>query len=246
MNRRSVLLLLATLVAVIGTALVFVYVRNADNRAIEKFDTVDVLTAVGAIEAGESIESAQSSGKLKMTAVPEAAKVPGALDTTDALEGQVAVTTIYPGEQIIAGKFGGEVVEAPLAIPKGMQAISVELTDPGRVAGFVSPGSEVAIFHVQAEGEFEDTHRVVLLLKRVLVLGVGSTSTVTKTTTTAADGAQTTQEVPKTLLTIAVSQEDAEKVIWAYTHGKLTFSLLTDESKTDYTRGTARDSLYNS
>lgn len=63
MNRRSVLLLLATLVAVIGTALVFVYVRNADSRALKQYDTVDVLTAVETIEAGETIEAAQGAGK---------------------------------------------------------------------------------------------------------------------------------------------------------------------------------------
>jgi pilus assembly protein CpaB len=243
MNRRSVLLLLATVVAVIGTALVFVYVRNADNRAISQFDTADVLTVVQTIEAGETIEAAQSAGKLQMTAVPQNQILPGALDSTSTLEDQVAVTALYPGEQVISSKFGGQVATDVLAIPKGMQAISVDLTDPSRVAGFVNPGSEVAVYHIQNEGDFEDPHLVRLLLKRVLVIGVGSTSAVTKTTTTE-DGAETTQEIPKTLLTIAVAQEDAEKVIWAYSHGKLAFSLLNEESKTQEGRGTGRTNLY--
>lgn len=244
MNRRSVLLLLATLVAVIGTALVFVYVRNADSRAIEQFDTADVLTAVQTIEAGETIESAQAAGKLKLAAVPQREIIDGALTSTQTLTGQVAVTKIYPGEQIIAAKFGGEPESSVLAIPKGMQAISVDLSDPSRVAGFVNPGSEVSIYHIQSEGDIEDNHRVVMLLKRVLVLGVGSTSAVTKTTTTT-DSGQTTQEIPKTLLTIAVTQKDAEKVIWAYSHGKLAFALLNDHSATGYDRGVGRDNLYN-
>lgn len=244
MSRRSVLLLLATVVAVIGTALVFLYVRNADNRAIEQFDTVDVLTAVETIEAGETIEAAQSSGKIQISAVPQQQVLDGALDSTETLAGQVAVTSIFPGEQIIASKFGGQVDTAVLAIPKGMQAVSVDLTDPSRVAGFVNPGSEVSVFHVQAEGPFEDEHRVRLLLDRVLVLGVGSTSSVTKTTTTT-DGAETTQEIPQTLLTLAVTQEDAERVVWSYTHGKLALGLLTDDSKTGFTEGTGRDNLYN-
>ncbi len=243
MNRRSVLLLLATVVAVIGTALVFVYVRNADSRAIAQFDTAEVLTATETIAAGETIEAAQSAGKLKMTSVPQAQILPGALDSTSTLSNQVAVTTIYPGEQIITTKFGGQPEGDVLAIPKGMQAISVDLTDPSRVAGFVNPGSEVAIYHIQAEGDFADPSLVRMLLKRVLVIGVGSTSSVTQTTTTT-DGAETTQEVPKTLLTIAVDQKDAERVIWAYSHGKLAFGLLNDESKTEATSGTGRTSLY--
>jgi pilus assembly protein CpaB len=85
-----------------------------------------------------------------------------------------------------------------------------------------------------------------MLLKRVLVLGVGSTSTTTKTTVTTADGQATTQEVPKTLLTIAVSQDDAEKVIFADSepNGNLAFALLNDKSVTRYTRGTGWGNLY--
>lgn len=247
MNRRSVLLLVATLVAVIGTALVFVYVRNADNRAISQYDTVNVLTAVEPIAPGESIEDAQSAGKLKIVAIPNKQVLSGALDSTSSLEGQVAVTTIFPGEQIIPSKFGGQATSAsPLAIPEDMQAVSVELTDPGRVAGFVNPGSYVAIYHQKPEAKGGD---VMLLLKRVLVLGVGDTSTTTKTTTTTTDGAQTTEEVPKTLLTLAVDQADAEKVLFATSqaadHGDLAFALLTDKSKTTYTHGASWANLYN-
>jgi pilus assembly protein CpaB len=252
MNRRSVLLLLATLVAVIGTALVFVYVRNADNRALKQYDTVDVLTAVETIEAGETIEAAQGAGKLKLTPVPQNQVLDGALDNTKTLTGMVAVTNIYPGEQIVPSKFGGQPEGEVLAIPKGLQAISVQLSDPGRVAGFVEPGSEVAIYHEQLEqgsvGGVKVDGRVVLLLKRVLVLGVGSTSTTTKTTTTTED-TQTTQEIPKTLLTIAVNQKDAERVLFATSeptdHGEIAFGLLTDDSTTDYTRGTWWDTLYS-
>ncbi len=247
MNRRSVLLILATLVAVIGAALVFVYVRSADNRANQQFETVEVLKATEIIEAGETIEAASSSGKLQLEPVPQNQVLDGALDSIDSLAGTVAVTRIYPGEQLVASKFGGQPEAEVLPIPKGLQAISIDLTDPSRVAGFVNPGSEVAIYHIQAEGDFfgEETaqQRVVLLLKRVQVLGVGSTSSVTKTVT-ADQGASTTEEVPKTLLTIAVTQEDAEKVMWSQKHGELALGLLTDDSATRYTRGTGRDNLY--
>lgn len=264
MTRRSVLLLLATLVAVIGTGLVAVYVRSADNRAAEEFETQPVLRAVQIIEPGETIESITSNAKLKIEQVPANQVLDGALRSTDALEGLVATQRIYPKEQIIAGKFGGVASGPTLAIPKGMQAISVELTDPGRVAGFVNPGSEVAIYHLQLPADTSvggDSGvgtgapkipvtidgRVKMLLKRVLVLGVGSTSSIT-TTTTATDGQEVTSEVPKTLLTVAVSQADAERVLfatsWADDHGEVAFALLTADSKTDYTRGTWWDNIY--
>jgi pilus assembly protein CpaB len=247
MNRRSVLLLLATLIAVIGTGLVFLYVRGADDRASEQFETKKVLTVVEEITAGESFESVNSSGKLKLTALPENAIVPGALDSTESLKDLVATVPIYPGEQVIASKWGGLAVGDVLAIPKGFQAISVELSDPGRVAGFVNPGSEVAVYHQQNKEEgFEGDTR--LLIERALVLGVGSTTTTTTKKITP-DGQATTLEVPRTLLTLALTQEEAEKVLFVVNeeadHGNVVFGLLTDDSKTELSRGTTAENIYD-
>ena len=52
MDRRRILLVVAVVVALLGTALVYLYVRGADARADERFDTVNVLVAVAPIEAG--------------------------------------------------------------------------------------------------------------------------------------------------------------------------------------------------
>ena len=52
MKRRTILLFAAALVAALGPALVFLYVQGADNRAEERFDTVEVLRAVGPDRAG--------------------------------------------------------------------------------------------------------------------------------------------------------------------------------------------------
>ena len=72
--------------------------------------------------------------------------VDGALSSTGSISDLVALGTIYPGEQIIAPKFGSLGDTESLVIPDDKMAVSVELTDPERVAGFVNPGSEVAIF----------------------------------------------------------------------------------------------------
>ena len=61
------------------------------------------------------------------------------------------------------------------------------------------------------------------------MLGVGSTTPVT-TTTTAQDGTQVAEQLPRTLLTLALNQEEAQKVILASKSVDLTFALLTKES----------------
>jgi pilus assembly protein CpaB len=231
MNRRTILLLAAALVAALGTALVFLYVKGADHRAEQRFETVEVLRAVAPIEQGESIEDAASNGKLALQAVTKDDLLPNYQTSTDDLNGQVATTKIYPGEQIVSDKFG-EAAEAlaaksALEVPTSDIAISVNLTDPGRVAGFINPGSEVAIFFVGESPNGLGFSR--MLLPKVTVLGVGSTSTTTKTTTTA-EGEQTTAEIPQTLATLSVSKEEAEKITFAAANGEVVLGLRTLDS----------------
>jgi pilus assembly protein CpaB len=227
MDRRRILIVAAAVVAALGVVLVLLYVRGADDRAQRRFETVKVLTATAQLNPGESLQQAAGAGKLALRAVTNNELLAGYQTSTSALSGKVALTTIYPGEQIIASKFGTTATPtSPLAIPRGMLAISVNLTDPARVAGFVQPGSTVAIFLDGNEGGQPFTR---LLLPKVSVLGVGSTTPVS-TTTTNAQGQQSTEQLPRTLLTLALDQTDAQKVLFAQGNGELALGLLTDNS----------------
>jgi len=241
MERRKFLVVAAAVVAALGIVLVLVYVRGADHRAQNRFATVKVLTATSQINPGETIDQASSGGKLALTAVTRNQLLSGYQTSTAALAGEVALTTVYPGEQIIASKFGTTAAPASaLTIPTGKIAISVNLTDPARVAGFVNPGSYVAIFMNGTEGGQPYSR---LLLPKVQVIGTGSTTPVS-TTTTDNQGQQTTEQLPKTLLTLAVDQQDAQKVLFAQGNGELAFALLTDNSKVAPGPATTLNSLF--
>lgn len=243
MGRRKILLVAAVVVAALGTALVFLYVRGADARAAAPYDTVEVLRATTAIQPGETIESAAANGKLALQAVPQGQLLPNYQTTIDALKGQVALTTVYPGEQIISDKFGSEAeADSPLQIPKGKLAVSVNLTDPARVAGFVNPGSEVAIF-LNGTDALAGKPFTRLLLDRVSVLGVGSTTPVSTTTTDPA-GQQTTEQLPRTLMTLAVDQKDAQRLLYASGNGELAFALLTPNSTVKSDPGVNAQNLF--
>jgi pilus assembly protein CpaB len=238
MDRRRILLVVAVLVAALGSALVFLYTKGADTRAEEKFDTVEVLKATAVIEPGEKFEDAQAAGKLALQAVSQDSLLDGYQTTTDSLGGTVSLGTIYPGEQIISAKWGASAtVTSALQIPDTNMAVSVNLTDPARVAGFVSPGSQVAIFVTGTAKPVDETGADAgpelpfsrLLLERVTVLGVGSTTPVS-TTTTDESGQSTTEQLPRTLLTISVNQQQAEKILYAQANGELAFGLLTEKS----------------
>lgn len=241
MDRRKLLLVVAVIVAALGTALVFLYVQGADKRAAEQYDTVEVLTVVSPIVTGETIEDAAAAGKLQRQSLPRNAVLPTAINDVNELAGLAANTNIYPGEQLVPEKFGGVGDSAALPIPEGQVAVSVQLTDTARVAGFVTAGSDVAVWLTGANETGASFTR--LLLPKVTVLAAGSTSLVS-TTSTDETGTETTEQLPKTLLTLAVDQQQAERLTFAAANGELSFGLLTETSKVQPGPGVTTQNLF--
>lgn len=234
MDRRKILLILAAVIAALGTMLVWLYVRGAEDRAQQQYETVEVIVAKQDIAAGESFNAASQAGKFVKKEIPRDNLLSGYQTDLTGLEDLVALAPVYAGEQIIAPKWGGtgdvDVTSEVLAIPEGMLAITVNLTDPQRVAGFVRPGSQVAVF-ISVEPEKAPLHYSRTLIQRATVLGVGDTSTITSTKA-APDGETTTQVViPQTLVTLAVTQKEAERITWGTNFGILALGLINDKTE---------------
>jgi pilus assembly protein CpaB len=244
-GRRFALLISAVLVAALGTGLVFLYVQKADDRAIADQKPVKVLIAKLAIPAGTRVLDAANAGSFETKSVPQLAVAPGALSTTEPISTMVALTTIFPGQQLLTGMFGATAASnSSIAIPPGQIAASFSFSDPQRVAGFVQPGSQVAVFAKYTDpvetGPFKDG--VVLMLPRVTVIAVGPT-----TITPPADPSQANPEaLSRALITFALTQRQAEKLIYATTAGggSLYLGLLTDKSVVKPSAGvTGRNAL---
>lgn len=242
MGRRTILLIVAALIAALGSTMVFLYVKSADERAAAGQAPVQVLQAVSRIDPGETLQAAQAAGKLALGEVPASQVLPGAVNSIESLASSVALSPVFPQEQIITAKFGSPGDQEVLTLPDGKIAISVTLSDTGRVAGFVSPGDDVAIFLNGPIGT-QNTPGVRLLLPQVQVIAVGAT-TVISTTKTDPEGAQTTEELPKTLFTLAVDQDEAERILLASTSGELSFGYLNDRSRVKPGPGTFSTNLF--
>lgn len=243
MGRRTILLVLAAVVAVLGAGMVYLYVQGADDRAKADQAPVEVLTAVAQIDPGETLAEAQTAGKLQLAEVPAEQVLEGALVEVGEMGDLIALQRVFVGEQVTASKFGSAGEQDVLAMPKGQVAISINLTDTGRVAGFVSPGSKVALFY---SGTLPPggNDGVRVLLPEVEVIAVGQTTVTTSTTTTAEGEQTTTEQLPRTLFTLAVDQKDAEKVIYASTRGELTFALKNEDSKVKSSQGVTGQNLF--
>ena len=245
MGRRTILLIAAILVAAAGTTLVFLYARGADARALGDQKLVEVLIATKPVAAGTSVAAAQSAGSFEKRGVAANSVVTQALADTSSVADLTFLTAVVPGEQLLRTKVGQPQDQVRLPIPNGKLGISLQLDDPARVADFVAPGSEVVIFTTIAStsngGSGEAETR--LLLPRITVLAVGATTT-QSTTVQSTDGQQQTSTVPKTILTLALTQVEAQKVVFASQNGQMYFGLLTETSKVAPAEGTSGRNLF--
>jgi pilus assembly protein CpaB len=220
MGRRTLLLIAALVVAALGTVLIFVYVNNLDTKYQDEATLVQVLVATTEVPAGTTASEASANGAFELQELPKSATADGALSNIDIIADQVAQTNIVAGQQIVAQMFAPSGTSSTLAVAKGKLAMSVQLGDPERVAGFVTPGSEVVIFYTEAGSG--DT---MTIIPRIEVLGTGATTLSTQTTTTE-EGEQTTEEIPQAILTLEADQEQAQRIITGQSAGELYFGLL--------------------
>ncbi len=256
MGRRTILLLAALVLAALGASAVFVYVRGVDERALAGQEPTQVLVATEQVPAGMTGAAAERAGAFELQTVAAASVAQTALSDTSEIRDLVALSPIFPGEQVLSAKFGRGGTTAALPLPKGKLAVSVQLSDPARVAGFVGPGTQVAVFltspvspaatgpggsapsaqttgaaETTAAGSDEEAFTTATLLPRATTVAAGQSTLVTQTTTTA-DGAQTTEEIPRAILTLALTENEAQKVVWGQRNGELYFTLLTKNSRT--------------
>jgi pilus assembly protein CpaB len=244
MDRRKLLLVVAAVIAVLGVALVFVYAKGADKRAADKYDTVEVLVATKKINPGEGFDEALQAGKFELEDVAQSQVLDGAGDQSDPYDGTVALTTIYPHEQLVPVKFGGQdevQADVTLPIPEGKIAISIAVEDAARVGYFIRPGAEVAVISTLIDRSTQAPIVTRTLLDRVTVLAAGDTSAIARS-----DGGSddSTDSGIKQLLTIAVSQRQAEQVRFAEKAGELSAALLNAGSDIKPDKGVDSDNLF--
>lgn len=226
MGRRTILLVSAVLLAALGTLLVYGYVRGADHRASSRGRTENVLVATSTIAVGTSGAQASAAGAFTTKAIPQDAVAEGALTSIDAVNDLVAITTFYPGQQLVRAGFGQPQGVTAIPVPSGYLAVSIQLGDPQRVAGFLGPGSQVTVFATVPDptatagsgGTVTTT-----LLPKVTVITVGSTQPIPQ----ASPSASSNGSVSPTIVTLALTQEDAQKVIYAQSRGQLYLGLVS-------------------
>jgi len=187
-NRRLITIVVAVALAGLGSLMVYGYVHGADERALRGQRAVNVLVAAKAIPAPDDVLSR----------------------IEDVDSDMVTGSPVRPGELIRKPLLVPRGSSQTFTVPEGKIALTVELTDPQRVAGHVVPGSKVAVFltrrildsNGRPRGELTETR---LLMSGIDVLWIGP----------APKDKSAAKTEGSSLVTLAVTQRQAEKLVWS-------------------------------
>jgi pilus assembly protein CpaB len=216
MRTRIIAVVVAAVLAAIGAVTLIVAFRSADQAAVAGARLQAVLVVEAPIPAGT--EAARLGDAVAVQQVPAQYVADGAVADLGELDGLVAAVNLQPGEQVLASRFASpaELASAGVhvAVPVGLQEVSIAV-DLQRVAGgAVGPGDRVGVF-----ASYDTT--TTLLLNRVLVTSIAST------VDPDSDGQQAQGLV---LVTLALDADQAKAVINAAEFGHIWMSAQNDET----------------
>lgn len=239
----------ALIVAIIGTVLLFNYVQGADRRALANVETEDVLVVQKEVEAGTP--ASQLSQYLITKTVPRTAAAEGVVNDLQALGSKVTSVALQPGEQLLASRMvdsSAFLGPARVAVPAGMQEVTVRLDIDRVVGGRIQAGDTVGVFisfSDAATGQDATANATQLTFHKVLVTAVQFSSgqaaqTQAEATQASSQSSQKADSKEKLatsdayLITFARNAVDTEKLVYAAEFGKIYLS----KEPIDATEGT--------
>jgi pilus assembly protein CpaB len=264
MKRRLLIATLALLLAAVGTSGLLSYVKGANARAIAGMRAVSVLVAQKQIPSGTTAAAALRNGLIASEKLPASSVPANALSSVPAaLSSLVLSPALQPGQVLLRPMLVAAVqTTSGLAIPPGLMALTLDFCLPEVVAGAVQAGSEVAVFDTVGttgqlsavpgctgtHGQVAGSNRTRVVLSRVEVLSAGTAppagQTGTATTTTFGGGSSSSSSQSGgsgTMVTLAVSQAQAERLIQLTETGMPYLALLSTSSRTQADIGNLLD-----
>lgn len=247
MNRKIIAISVAVLLAVLGTTAVLLYVNSADSRALAGQEARTVLVATETIPEGTSAAVARASlraERMPVSSIPRDALTQ--LDKSD--QKLVTSTNMAPGQLLTRRLLVTQSQKGAIALPKGKLAISIPVNGAEQTGAELKPGFQVALFNsftvggkkggytpdgssVKTLGGTDQATR--LLLPRVDVISIIRDKKND-------DGGN----LGKFMVTVAVDQKDAEKLIHALATGLVSIAQINDDSHVSETGGTDTAHLF--
>jgi pilus assembly protein CpaB len=254
MRARGLTGVIAFVLAAAATIGVFLYVHGVkDNNKTTAGNVTTVIVSKQDIPAGTKLDDLISGGGLTTLQVPSNAVVPGAVTEVSQLQGRTTSSFILHGEQITTARLQGETAfrtGGVLGIPKGYEAVTVQLEAQRVVNNVIQTGDHVVVYATSNQGGSGSASATATgtqtgspttgTQEQVTVKAHGSifpgeTLTVVpdvKVLQVVAPGSSTSglssssSSSDNTLVTLALKPHDAAEVIAAQAQGYVWFALL--------------------
>lgn len=257
MRRRVIAGVIAVALAAAGTAVLVMYVRNAEERALAGQEAVEVLVVTEAIEKGTP--AGDIRGRVDTRQVTANVRAEGSVNDLGELAGKVTAVKLVPGEQVLAQRFVDPAslqTAGQVAVPSGMQTVSVKLSPERAVGGQIAPGDTVGLLASFSQGSggqgggtaqnppadaqsAEGGPTTGFVLHKVLVTNVqGPPVPESESETRGGDPGE------EQMVSLAVEAGDAERVVFAAEHGEIWLTNEPQDAVEDGTRVQRLDRIY--
>lgn len=249
MNRRIVAAFVAAALALVAFVSIFVYVRNADTRALNGVQAKKVYIVVNPVSKGTLAESLGSS--VQLAEVPAKTVPAQAVYDLSQIKSKAASVDLVAGEVLLSSRFVDPSVTTQdiVAVPKGMEQMSL-LVKPEQIrGGVVQSGDTIGVvltikikdtapFNVPGIGTatMDGDFLTKQILSKVLVTRVQGGAAPAAATS----GGTTALPTSSLIVTVALPTPDIEKLAWAQSAGTLVLAVenaSTDSSTSQYTNG---------
>jgi pilus assembly protein CpaB len=249
MNRRLVAAFVAAALALVAFVSIFLYVKNADVRALNGVVAKDVYVVVNPIAKGTLAENLGTN--VQLTQVPAKAVPVEAVYDLTAIQSKAASVDLVAGEVLLTSRFvdPAAATQETVPVPKGMQEMSLQVNADKIRGGILKPGETIGVVlsmtpssvdpvSIPGIGSVTITGDTITkqIMSKVLVTRVQGG--IAPATDTSVSGPPAAGSVT---ITVALSTSDIEKLTWATATGAPLMLTVenkdTDDSSSQYTNG---------
>ena len=211
MGRRTLLLISSILIAALGTGLVAIYVRTAEDRAQAGTTQIRVFYAKKDIPAGLSSTQALDQGLIDVKEIRKSDAPKSAVESTAQLQ-QLKGRTVSPvlSDSLLDTRMFAEAASVPVSgLTKGTSALGLTVEGAARLPALLQAGDTVNIYVTDAAAK---QTQPVLMNATVLYIGNG-------------DGTDPKREVvDRNIITVAVPNDRVQDFLTKTASGTIAFA----------------------
>lgn len=144
MKRKIGGIVLALILAVVGTVALITYVDRAKDDAVSDEELKDILVLVD--DVGQGATLSEIGDAVELTGVPERLVAPDALTTLADLDPVlVAGVDLLTGEQLLSSRLVDPETLVRVDVPEGLQEVTISVDPDRAVGGVLRPGDLIGI-----------------------------------------------------------------------------------------------------